>query len=99
MSIIERTHVDISVPEPTSNSNVFRDLALDILGDSVLERYDVLMTDSENESQYIIVEQYTVKQHCENMVASVTWSLFLCTTLLIFGLIRSLFNMFNRGGD
>lgn len=99
MAVIESTKADILVPAPTESSNVFRNLALDILGDSVLERKDVLMEDEENEGQYIVVEQYTVKTHCENMVASVTWSLFLTTSLLVFGLMRSIFNLFNRGGD
>lgn len=84
--------VRIAVPNPDGQSNIFRNLALDILGDTVLEHY-VQVIEDENE-ELIENSIYVVKPHCENMVASVTWSLFLVTTLLVFGLIRSLFNIF-----
>lgn len=86
--------IRIAVPDPTENSNIFRNLALDILGDTVLDNY-VQIVEDENE-ELIENSIYVIKPHCENMVASVTWSLFLTTTLLVFGLVRSLFNIFSK---
>ena len=81
-------------------SSVFTNLAIKILGDSVLEKQVKVYTDESlgelfpNETR---VETYVIKERCSNMVASTSWSIFLFCSLLLFGLIRSLFNAFSRG--
>lgn len=81
-------------------SSIFTNMAIKILGDSVLEKRIEIYTDDvlgelvPNETR---VETYVIKERCSNMVASTSWSLFLFVSLLLFGLIRSLFSGFGRG--
>ena len=79
-------------------SNLFRDLAIQILGDTPIQEKTVVGVDASGNTYQASI--YQINPHCQNMVISVTWSLFLTTCLLTFGLIRSIFNIFNgRGRD
>lgn len=82
---------------PDENS-VFTDLAIKILGDSVLDKQVVVYTDDSDliETEHMI-ETYVIKDRCANMVASTSWSIFLVCSLLLFGLVRTLFNAFSKG--
>lgn len=72
-------------------SNVFRDLAIQILGDTCIEETHSVAIDG---SHVVTSVGYQINPKCANMVISVTWSLFLTCTLLTLGLVRTVFNMF-----
>lgn len=97
--IADRYTENIPVAYDTENDSVFTSLAINILGESVLDKHTVLSYDEGDPTDIQETVVYYIKPQCSNMVASISWSLFLTTSLLVFGLIRSLFNAFSRGAD
>lgn len=86
--------IDVGVTD-----NTLQNVALGILGDTVTQTITVNTIDDTTGEITSTATYSTINPYCQNMVASIQWSLFLTFTLLIFGLIRSLFNAFSRGGD
>ena len=81
----------IEIDEDLLGQNIFRDLAIQIIGDTCIEEHTVIGIDNGTQVSYT---DYRVNPRCANMVISVTWSLFLTCTLLTLGLVRTVFNMF-----
>ena len=86
----------IPVQQNQLGNNLFRDLAIQIVGDTPIEEKTVVAVDGSGNTYTETV--YQINPYCNNMIISISWSLFLTTCLLTFGLIRSIFNIFSGGG-